>query len=123
MEIRSHPVAVTAEPCPLALPREQVFVTDLMISLYGPDLFHSSVHPSARHGDGLYDSYMRTDHILKDDADTNSPSGLPPMPKHTVSTHTHTLSHVLSITPTLSDSVKASDFSKRTTRDHVSDID
>lgn len=41
--------------------------------------------PAARHGDGLYDSYMRTDHILKDDADTNSPSGLPPVPKHTVS--------------------------------------
>lgn len=40
---------------------------------------------SVRHGDGLYDSYMRTDHILKDEADTNSPSGLPPMPKHTVS--------------------------------------
>ncbi|XP_070758951.1 dual specificity tyrosine-phosphorylation-regulated kinase 3 isoform X1 [Enoplosus armatus] len=39
---------------------------------------------TARHGDGLYDSYMRTDHILKDEADTNSPSGLPPMPKHTV---------------------------------------
>ncbi|XP_061778507.1 dual specificity tyrosine-phosphorylation-regulated kinase 2-like [Nerophis ophidion] len=38
---------------------------------------------TARHGDGLYDSYMRTDHILKEDADTNSPSGLPPMPKHT----------------------------------------
>lgn len=45
---------------------------------------------SARHGDGLYDSYMRTDHILKDEADTNSPSGLPPMPKHTVSINTHT---------------------------------
>ncbi|XP_013857523.1 dual specificity tyrosine-phosphorylation-regulated kinase 3 [Austrofundulus limnaeus] len=39
---------------------------------------------TVRHGDGLYDSYMRTDHILKDEADTNSPSGLPPMPKHTV---------------------------------------
>ncbi|XP_005804338.1 dual specificity tyrosine-phosphorylation-regulated kinase 2 [Xiphophorus maculatus] len=39
---------------------------------------------TARHGDGLYDSYMRTDHILKDEADANSPSGLPPMPKHTV---------------------------------------
>uniref|UniRef100_A0AAQ4RLA5 dual-specificity kinase n=1 Tax=Gasterosteus aculeatus aculeatus TaxID=481459 RepID=A0AAQ4RLA5_GASAC len=39
---------------------------------------------TARHGDGLYDSYMRTDHILKDEADTNSPAGLPPMPKHTV---------------------------------------
>ncbi|XP_068598349.1 dual specificity tyrosine-phosphorylation-regulated kinase 3 isoform X1 [Brachionichthys hirsutus] len=38
---------------------------------------------AARHGDGLYDSYMRTDHVLKDDAGTNSPSGLPPMPKHT----------------------------------------
>lgn len=45
--------------------------------------------PSARHGDGLYDSYMRTDHILKDEADTG-PSGLPPMPKHTVSIHTDT---------------------------------
>lgn len=44
----------------------------------------------ARHGDGLYDSYMRTDHLLKDDADTNSPSGLPPVPKHTVSIHTNT---------------------------------
>lgn len=49
--------------------------------------------PAARHGDGLYDSYMRTDHILKDEADTNSPSGLPPMPKHTVSIHTHTNTH------------------------------
>uniref|UniRef100_A0A1A8EY04 dual-specificity kinase n=2 Tax=Nothobranchius TaxID=28779 RepID=A0A1A8EY04_9TELE len=39
---------------------------------------------TARHGDGLYDSYMRTDHILKNEADTNSPSGLPPVPKHTV---------------------------------------
>uniref|UniRef100_A0A3Q2TSA6 dual-specificity kinase n=1 Tax=Fundulus heteroclitus TaxID=8078 RepID=A0A3Q2TSA6_FUNHE len=39
---------------------------------------------TVRHGDGLYDSYMRTDHILKDEADTNSPSGLPPMPKHAV---------------------------------------
>uniref|UniRef100_H3CPA8 dual-specificity kinase n=1 Tax=Tetraodon nigroviridis TaxID=99883 RepID=H3CPA8_TETNG len=38
---------------------------------------------TARHADGLYDSYMRTDHILKDEADTG-PSGLPPMPKHTV---------------------------------------
>ncbi|KAM6980989.1 dual specificity tyrosine-phosphorylation-regulated kinase 3 [Aplochiton taeniatus] len=38
---------------------------------------------AARHGDGLYDSYMRTDHLLKDDTDTNSPSGLPPIPKHT----------------------------------------
>lgn len=44
----------------------------------------------ARHGDGLYDSYMRTDHILKDNADTNSPSGLPPVPKHTVSIYTNT---------------------------------
>lgn len=33
---------------------------------------------------------MRTDHILKDDADTNSPSGLPPVPKHTVSVPTNT---------------------------------
>ncbi|XP_029005801.1 dual specificity tyrosine-phosphorylation-regulated kinase 3 [Betta splendens] len=39
---------------------------------------------AARHGDGLYDSYMRTDHILKEDADKNSPSGLPPVSKHTV---------------------------------------
>ncbi|KAL1007844.1 hypothetical protein UPYG_G00092350 [Umbra pygmaea] len=39
---------------------------------------------AARHGDGLYDSYMRTDHPVKDDADTNSPAGLPPIPKHTV---------------------------------------
>ena len=51
--------------------------------------------PPARHADGLYDSYMRTDHILKEETDTNSPSGLPPMSKHTVSerpayTHTHT---------------------------------
>ncbi|XP_075880520.1 dual specificity tyrosine-phosphorylation-regulated kinase 3 isoform X2 [Nelusetta ayraudi] len=30
---------------------------------------------------------MRTDHILKDDADTNSPSGLPPVPKHTVASN------------------------------------
>lgn len=42
---------------------------------------------AARHGDGLYDSYMRTDHIMNQDADVNgqSPSGLPPLPKHTVS--------------------------------------
>ncbi|KAJ3602148.1 hypothetical protein NHX12_029907 [Muraenolepis orangiensis] len=39
---------------------------------------------TARHADGLYDSYMRPDHILKEEADTNSPSGLPPMSKHTV---------------------------------------
>ncbi|XP_051769090.1 dual specificity tyrosine-phosphorylation-regulated kinase 3 [Ctenopharyngodon idella] len=40
---------------------------------------------AARHGDGLYDSYMRTDHIVNQDADVNgqSPSGLPPLPKHT----------------------------------------
>ncbi|XP_041946864.1 dual specificity tyrosine-phosphorylation-regulated kinase 3 isoform X1 [Alosa sapidissima] len=39
---------------------------------------------AARHGDGLYDSYMRTDHILNEDADINghSPAGLPPLPKH-----------------------------------------
>lgn len=49
---------------------------------------------SARHGDGLYDSYMRTDHILKDEADTNSPPGMPPMPKHTVSTCTLTHTHM-----------------------------
>lgn len=42
---------------------------------------------TARHGDGLYDSYMRTDHVVNQDADVNgqSPSGLPPLPKHTVS--------------------------------------
>lgn len=40
---------------------------------------------STARGDGLYDSYMRTDHILKEESDTNSPSGLPPMPKHAVS--------------------------------------
>uniref|UniRef100_A0A8C6TAJ0 dual-specificity kinase n=1 Tax=Neogobius melanostomus TaxID=47308 RepID=A0A8C6TAJ0_9GOBI len=39
---------------------------------------------TARHGDGLYDSYMRTEHILKEDSDPSSPNGLPPMPKHTV---------------------------------------
>uniref|UniRef100_A0A3P9HPM3 dual-specificity kinase n=2 Tax=Oryzias latipes TaxID=8090 RepID=A0A3P9HPM3_ORYLA len=39
---------------------------------------------TARHGDGLYDSYMRTDHILKNDADTHSPPGVATMPKHTV---------------------------------------
>ncbi|KAJ8391145.1 hypothetical protein AAFF_G00095740 [Aldrovandia affinis] len=40
---------------------------------------------AARHGDGLYDSYMRTDHIVNEDIDANShsPSGLPPLPKHT----------------------------------------
>lgn len=60
-----------------------------------PSVPSSSSSSSARHGDGLYDSYMRTDHILKDDADTNSPSGLPPVPKHTVSvpTNTHPCSH------------------------------
>lgn len=43
----------------------------------------------ARHGDGLYDSYMRNDHVVNQDADVNgqSPSGLPPLPKHTVSSH------------------------------------
>lgn len=51
--------------------------------------FVHSLFPSARHGDGLYDSYMRTDHIIKDEADTNGPPGLPPMPKHTVSIHTY----------------------------------
>ena len=54
------------------------------------DLFALSCLPSARHADGLYDSYMRTDHILKEETDTNSPSGLPPMSKHTVSAHQHT---------------------------------
>ncbi|KAJ7994423.1 hypothetical protein DPEC_G00249120 [Dallia pectoralis] len=39
---------------------------------------------AARHGDGLYDSYMRTDHLVKEDPDTNCPAGLPPLPKHTV---------------------------------------
>ncbi|KAL2091150.1 hypothetical protein ACEWY4_013413 [Coilia grayii] len=40
--------------------------------------------PVARHGDGLYDSYMRTDHIVNPDADLNghSPAALPPLPKH-----------------------------------------
>ncbi|XP_070296153.1 dual specificity tyrosine-phosphorylation-regulated kinase 2-like [Salvelinus sp. IW2-2015] len=38
---------------------------------------------AARHGDGLYNSYMRTDHLLKEEADTHSPAGLPPIPKHT----------------------------------------
>lgn len=37
---------------------------------------------------------MRTDHILKDEADTG-PSGLPPMPKHTVSIHADTASKEL----------------------------
>ncbi|XP_012687475.1 dual specificity tyrosine-phosphorylation-regulated kinase 3 [Clupea harengus] len=40
---------------------------------------------AARHGDGLYDSYMRTDHIVNENtADLNghSPAGLPPLPKH-----------------------------------------
>ena len=55
---------------------------------------HICLLPTApRHGDGLYDSYMRTDHILKEDADTNSPSDLPPMPKHTVCTRTHAHTH------------------------------
>ncbi|KAM8868769.1 dual specificity tyrosine-phosphorylation-regulated kinase 3 isoform X1 [Synchiropus splendidus] len=36
---------------------------------------------SARHGDGLYDSYLRMDHILKDEPDTINQSGLPPMGK------------------------------------------
>eukprot|EP00063_Salmo_salar_P049062 XP_014023897.1 PREDICTED: dual specificity tyrosine-phosphorylation-regulated kinase 2-like [Salmo salar] len=39
---------------------------------------------AARHGDGLYNSYMRTDHLLKEEADAHSPAGLPPIPKHTV---------------------------------------
>lgn len=64
-----------------------------MIPQYHADLSCPSLSPSARHGDGLYDSYMRTDHILKDEADTNSPSGLPPMPKHTVSIHTNKHTH------------------------------
>ncbi|KAG9352897.1 hypothetical protein JZ751_017473 [Albula glossodonta] len=40
---------------------------------------------AARHGDGLYDSYMRTDHIVNEDADAkgHSPAGLPPLPKNT----------------------------------------
>ncbi|XP_018614037.1 dual specificity tyrosine-phosphorylation-regulated kinase 3 [Scleropages formosus] len=40
---------------------------------------------AARHADGLYDSYMRTDHIASEDthAVDHSPSGLPPLPKHT----------------------------------------
>lgn len=63
---------------------------DLTIPPRHADSFCPSLSLPARHGDGLYDSYMRTDHILKDEAETNSPSGLPPMPKHTVSMHTHT---------------------------------
>ncbi|CAL1607956.1 unnamed protein product [Knipowitschia caucasica] len=39
---------------------------------------------TARHGDGLYDSYMRPEHILKEEQDPSSPSSLPPMSKHTV---------------------------------------
>ncbi|KAF5895867.1 dual specificity tyrosine-phosphorylation-regulated kinase 2-like [Clarias magur] len=41
---------------------------------------------AARHGDGLYDSYMRTDHIVNEEADLNgqSPGALPPLHKHTV---------------------------------------
>lgn len=44
---------------------------------------------TARHGDGLYDSYMRTDHIVNEEADLNgqSPGALPPLHKHTVSAH------------------------------------
>lgn len=44
------------------------------------------VFSTARHGDGLYDSYMRTDHVVNQDADVKgqSPSGLPPLPKYTV---------------------------------------
>lgn len=78
---------------------ERVCVTDLRIPHYHTDLFCSSLSPTARHGDGLYDSYMRTDHILKDEADTNSPSGLPPMPKHTVSIHTNTHIHAKPVKP------------------------
>jgi len=52
-----------------------------------PTSFSCLHFSTARHGDGLYDSYMRTDHIVNQDADVNgqSPSGLPPLPKHTVS--------------------------------------
>lgn len=86
-----YPVGVSSERhCQPSSPT--VCVTDLMVLHYRTDHVFIFV-PSARHGDGLYDSYMRTDHILKDDADTNSPSGLPPMPKHTVSTHTNTHMH------------------------------
>ncbi|MBN3303357.1 DYRK2 kinase, partial [Amia calva] len=40
---------------------------------------------TARHGDGLYDSYMRTDPVGNEDPDSHghSPSSLPPLPKHT----------------------------------------
>ncbi|XP_028853345.1 dual specificity tyrosine-phosphorylation-regulated kinase 3 [Denticeps clupeoides] len=40
---------------------------------------------AARHGDVLYDSYMRAEHIVNGDADVNghNPPGLPPLPKHT----------------------------------------
>ncbi|KAI1892448.1 hypothetical protein AGOR_G00133470 [Albula goreensis] len=41
---------------------------------------------AARHGDSLYESYMRAEHTAKEDAAMNghSPAGLPPLPKHTV---------------------------------------
>ncbi|KAK6472030.1 dual specificity tyrosine-phosphorylation-regulated kinase 2-like [Huso huso] len=40
---------------------------------------------AARHGDGLYDSYMRSDQAGKHgtDSDGHSPAVLPPLPKHT----------------------------------------
>lgn len=85
----------------MGLRRAHVTRRDLITSagapccIISPSFSSSSSSSSARHGDGLYDSYMRTDHILKDDADTNSPSGLPSVPKHTVSvpTNTHPCSH------------------------------
>lgn len=72
---------------------------DLTIPPRHADSFCPSLSLPARHGDGLYDSYMRTDHILKDEAETNSPSGLPPMPKHTVSMHTSTHTHTKAVKP------------------------
>lgn len=58
-----------------------------MVPRYHADLSILLFCLVARHGDGLYDSYMRTDHILKNDADTQSPPGVATMPKHTVRIH------------------------------------
>ncbi|KAG7472623.1 hypothetical protein MATL_G00110700 [Megalops atlanticus] len=40
---------------------------------------------TARHGDAFYESYIRSDHAVNEDAGMNghSPAGLPPLPKHT----------------------------------------
>ncbi|XP_023688144.2 dual specificity tyrosine-phosphorylation-regulated kinase 3 isoform X1 [Paramormyrops kingsleyae] len=50
---------------------------------------------AVRHADGLYDSYMRTDHVVNDDMDAEgrSPSGLPPLPKHTAGNKPVTKDH------------------------------